>query len=124
VHISQLAHERVENVSDVVSEGDQIKVKVISVDQDKGRLSLSLKDTLPGPWDGISNEFKQGDIVEGEVKRIANFGAFVEIKPGVEGLVHISQISKEHIGNPQEVVKEGQKVKVKILDIDEEAKRI
>ncbi|MGM8213985.1 30S ribosomal protein S1 [Bacillaceae bacterium W0354] len=124
VHISQLSHERVDQVTDVVNTGDTIKVKVLSVDRDTERISLSLKDTLPGPWSGISDEFKQGTIVEGTVKRLVNFGAFVEIKPGVEGLVHISQISGEHIGNPQEVLTEGQKVKVKVLDINEKEKRI
>ncbi len=124
VHISELSHERVNQVTDLLNVGDKIKVKVLSVDEDNERISLSVKDTLPGPWDGISNEFKEGMIVDGEVKRLVNFGAFVELKTGVEGLVHISQIASEHIGNPQEVLKEGQKVKVKILDVNEAEKRM
>src|SRR5690625_3922210 len=87
VHISELSHERVNQVTDLLNVGDKIKVKVLSVDYDNERISLSIKDTLPGPWDGVSNEFKEGTIVDGEVKRLVNFGAFVEIKPGVEGLV-------------------------------------
>ncbi|RPF55757.1 30S ribosomal protein S1 [Aquisalibacillus elongatus] len=124
IHISQLSHDHVEQASDVVSEGDEIKVKVLSIDRDTERIALSLKDTTPGPWDGISQELSAGDVVEGEVKRLVNFGAFVEVKPGVEGLVHISQISKEHIGNPQEVLEIGQKVNVKVLDLNESEKRI
>ncbi|WP_093857098.1 30S ribosomal protein S1 [Tenuibacillus multivorans] len=124
VHISQLSHDHVDKAEDVVNEGDTIKVKVLSVDLDTERIALSLKDTLPGPWDGIEEEFSAGDVVEGVVRRLVNFGAFVELKPGVEGLVHISQISKEHIGNPQEVLQEGQMIKVKILDISEGNKRI
>ncbi|WP_175615081.1 30S ribosomal protein S1 [Piscibacillus halophilus] len=124
IHISQLSHDHVEKAEDIVKEGEKVKVKVLSVDLDNERIALSLKDTLPGPWDGIENEIKAGDVVEGEVKRLVNFGVFVEIKPGVEGLVHISQISKEHIGNPSEVLKEGQRIKVKVLDISEENKRV
>ncbi|MGP4071954.1 30S ribosomal protein S1 [Piscibacillus sp. B03] len=124
IHISQLSHDHVDKAEDVLSEGETVKVKVLSVDRDNERIALSLKDTQPGPWGGVEKEFSVGSIVEGEVKRLVNFGAFVEIKPGVEGLVHISQISKEHIGNPQEVLKEEQKVKVKILDISEKNKRV
>ncbi|MDL4840787.1 30S ribosomal protein S1 [Aquibacillus rhizosphaerae] len=124
VHISQLSHEHVEKASDVVSEGDQIKVKVLSVDRDNERISLSLKETQPGPWETIDEKIEVGSIVEGTVKRLVNFGAFVEVLPGVEGLVHISQISTEHIGTPQEVLDVGQKVQVKVLDVNENEKRI
>ncbi|MEB1806863.1 MAG: 30S ribosomal protein S1 [Bacillaceae bacterium] len=124
VHISQLAHHRVEKPSDVVKEGDQVKVKVLSVDAEKERVSLSLKDTLPGPWETVANEIKAGDVVEGTVKRLVSFGAFVEVAPGVEGLVHISQIANRHIGTPQEVLTEGDKVEAKVLDINVGEKRI
>lgn len=124
VHISQLSFEHVSHPSEVVNVGEEVDVKILSVDAEKERISLSIKETLPGPWDNLSEKLAVDSVVEGTVKRLVSFGAFVEVLPGVEGLVHISQISKEHIGNPQEVVKEGQKVKVKILDIDEEAKRI
>lgn len=122
VHISQLAHHHVDKPADVVEEGQKVKVKVLSIDKDNERISLSIKDTLPGPWDVI--DFKPGDILEGTVKRLVNFGAFVEVAPNVEGLVHISQISNRHIGTPQEVLKEGEKVKVKILDVNKENQRI
>ncbi|MFC0523136.1 30S ribosomal protein S1 [Pontibacillus salicampi] len=124
VHISQLAHEHVEKAADVVEEGQHINVKVLSVDRDNERISLSLKDTLPGPWDQIEDKIRQGDVLEGTVRRLVNFGAFIELLPGVEGLVHISQISKRHIGSPQEVLEENQTVKVKVLDVNEDEKRI
>ncbi|WP_339177271.1 30S ribosomal protein S1 [Oceanobacillus sp. FSL W7-1293] len=124
VHISQLAHEHVEKASDVVSEGDKIKVEVISVDLDSERISLSHKNTLPGPWAEVSEKIKPGSTAEGVVKRLVSFGAFVELLPGVEGLVHISQIANRHIGTPQEVLEIGQPVTVKVLDVNEEEQRI
>lgn len=93
VHISQLSHAHVEKPSDVVEEGQEVQVKVLAVDRDNERISLSIKETLPGPWSQIGEKVKQGDVLEGTVQRLVSFGAFVEILPGVEGLVHISQIS-------------------------------
>lgn len=124
VHISQLAHNHVEKASDVVSEGDTIKVEVLSVDRDNERISLSHKKTLAGPWANISDRISRGDILEGTVKRLVNFGAFIEVLPGVEGLVHISQIANRHIGTPQEVLEAGQTVKVKVLDVNEKEERV
>ncbi|PAF40730.1 30S ribosomal protein S1 [Terribacillus saccharophilus] len=124
VHISQLSHEHVEKASDVVTEGQEIKVKVLSVDKENERISLSLKETLPGPWENISDRAQAGDVLEGEVKRLVSFGAFVEVFPGVEGLVHISQIANRHIGTPQEVLEPGQTVQVKVLEVNESEKRM
>ncbi|WP_121639788.1 30S ribosomal protein S1 [Virgibacillus sp. Bac330] len=124
VHISQLAHEHVKHPSDVVQEGDSIEVEVLSVDPDSERISLSRKNALPGPWSGIGTRISRGDVLDGTVKRLVNFGAFVEIEPGVEGLVHISQIATRHIGTPQEVLEPGQQVKVKVLDVNEKEERI
>ncbi|AST97902.1 30S ribosomal protein S1 [Shouchella clausii] len=124
VHISQIAHERVEHPSDVLSEGQDVKVKVLSVDPDSERVSLSIKEMLAGPWENIESKFSAGDIVTGTVKRLVSFGAFVEIAPGVEGLVHISQISKRHIGTPQEVLEEGQQVQAKVLEVSEADRRV
>lgn len=124
VHISQLSHQRVEKASDVVSEGDVINVEVLSVDRDNERISLSHKKTLAGPWTGIENKVSRGEVLEGTVKRLVNFGAFVEVFPGVEGLVHISQIANRHIGTPQEVLEENQKIEVKVLDINEKEQRM
>lgn len=124
VHISQLSHEHVEKPTDVVQEGDQVNVKVLSVDRDNERISLSIKETLPGPWANISEKAPKGSTLEGIVKRIVPYGAFVEVFPGVEGLVHISQMSHRHIGTPHEVLKEGQQVKVKVLDVNETEQRL
>lgn len=124
VHISEMAWHRVENPSEVVKEGDPVKVKVLKVNPEQGRISLSIKEATPGPWSGVENKFKQGDIVTGTVKRLVSFGAFVELQPGVEGLVHISQIANKHIASPQEVLEVGQEVKVKVLDVNEAEKRI
>ncbi|GAE28999.1 30S ribosomal protein S1 [Halalkalibacter hemicellulosilyticus] len=124
VHISQLAHHRVEDPSDVVAEGDTVKVKVLSVDVDSERISLSIKDTLPGPWETFSGKVTVGDVLEGVVRRLVHFGAFIELAPGVEGLVHISQIANRHIGTPSEVLTEGESVQVKVLDVNIDEKRI
>ncbi len=124
VHISQIAHERVESPQDVLSEGDTVTVKVLSVDIDNERISLSIKETLPGPWANVGSTLNVNEVVSGKVKRLVNFGAFVEVLPGVEGLVHISQISTRHIGNPAEVLEVGETVKVKILEVNEVDNRI
>ncbi|OZM57257.1 30S ribosomal protein S1 [Lottiidibacillus patelloidae] len=124
VHISQLSHERVEQPSEVVKEGETVKVKVLEVDPDNERISLSIKATLPGPWDAVKGSIKVGDIIEGKVTRIVNFGAFVEIEHGVEGLVHISQLSTDRVTKVNDVLKEGQTVSAKITDADFAKKRI
>lgn len=124
VHISELAWHRVEKPSDVVNEGDTVQVKVLKVDRDNERISLSIKETEPGPWDRVGEEMNTGEVVTGTVKRLVSFGAFVEVYPGVEGLVHISQISHRHIGTPSEVLKEGEEVQVKILDMNPADQRI
>lgn len=124
VHISQVAHEHVEDVSAVLSEGQEVKVKVLSVDYDNERIALSIKETLPGPWAGIEEKASKGSILTGKVKRLVSFGAFVEVSPGIEGLVHISQISHKHINTPHEVLKEGQEVQVKVLDVNEAERRL
>jgi len=124
VHISELAHTHVEKVTDVLSEGQEIQVEVLSVDEENERISLSYKNTLPGPWEGIEERIKEGDVIEGTVKRLVDFGAFVEIEPGVEGLVHISQIANRHIGTPDEVLDVDQKIEAKVLSVSEEEERI
>jgi small subunit ribosomal protein S1 len=124
VHISQLSHEHVEKPSDVVTEGQKVQVKVLSVDRDNERISLSIKETLPGPWSDISEKAPKGSVLDGVVKRLVSYGAFVEVLPGVEGLVHISQISHKHIGTPHEVLQENQEVQVKVLDVNENDQRL
>ncbi len=124
VHISQLSYEHVEKPSDVVEEGQKIQVKVLNVDRENERISLSIKETLPGPWENIAERAPKGSVLTGTVKRLVSYGAFVEVFPGVEGLVHISQIARRHIGTPHEVLEEGQTVDVKVLDVNEEEQRL
>lgn len=124
VHISQLSHEHVQKPSDVVEEGQEVKVKILNIDRDNERISLSIKETLPGPWASLSEKAPKGTVLDGVVKRLVSYGAFVEVFPGVEGLVHISQISHKHIATPHEVLKEGQEVKVKVLDVNEDEGRL
>lgn len=124
VHISQVSHEHVSDVSEVLAEGQQVKVKVLSVDPENERISLSIKDTIPGPWSNIEERAAKGTILDGKVKRLTSFGAFVEVFPGVEGLVHISQIAHKHINTPHEALKEGQDVQVKVLDVNAEEGRL
>ncbi|MCH4057389.1 MAG: 30S ribosomal protein S1 [Lactobacillaceae bacterium] len=124
VHISEISHDHVDKPSDVLKVGQDVKVKVLSVDADKDRISLSMKALQPGPWDKIAEIAPVGSAIEGTVKRLTTFGAFVEVAPGVEGLVHISQISHQHIATPNDVLKEGEKVQVKVLSEDPENKRL
>lgn len=124
VHISQISHEHVAKASDKLKVGEEVQAKVISVDPESGRVSLSIKDTLAGPWDNIEERAAVGSVLDGLVKRLTTFGAFVELFPGVEGLVHISQIAHQHIATPHEVLKEGQEVQVKVLEVHPEQQRI
>ncbi|AEI41322.1 30S ribosomal protein S1 [Paenibacillus mucilaginosus] len=124
VHISEMAWHHVEKPSEVVKEGDKVQVQVLKVDPENERISLSIKATQPGPWQQVAGRINTGDIVTGTVKRLVQFGAFIEVAPGVEGLVHISQIAHRHVATPQEVLKEGEEVKVKVLDMNPDEKRI
>lgn len=124
VHISEMAWHHVEKPSDVVKEGDKVQVKVLKVNPENDRISLSIRATQPGPWEQAADKIHPGDIIRGTVKRLVSFGAFVEVAPGVEGLVHISQIAHRHIGTPHEVLKEGQEVNVKVLDFNPAEKRV
>ncbi len=124
VHISQVSHEHIDDISTVLSEGQTVKVKVLSVDPVNERISLSIKDTLPGPWTEIATKATKGTILDGKVQRLVPFGAFIEVFPGIEGLVHISQIAHKHISTPHEVLKEGQNVQVKVLEVNVADKRL
>jgi len=124
IHINDLAWERVYNVEDVVKVGDNVEVFIGEVDTKKERLSLILKDVAKEPWELHGDSLKEGEIFEGKVVRLTNFGAFVEILPGIEGLVHITEITDENIAKPSEVLKVGQKVKVKILNVDKNEKKL
>jgi small subunit ribosomal protein S1 len=124
VHVSEISYDHVDKPSDVLKAGQTVKVKVLNVDPDRERISLSIKQTLPGPWDDIEEKAPAGSVLTGTVKRLTSFGAFVEVFPGVEGLVHISQISHKHIATPADVLKPGQEVKVKVLNVDPERQRL
>lgn len=124
VHISQIAHHHVNHPSDELAVGDEVEVVVLSIDEDRNRISLSIKDLKEGPWENIEEKAPKGAVLEGVVRRLVDFGAFVEVFPGVEGLVHISQISHDHINTPGEKLKEGDTVQVKVLEVNTEENRL
>ena len=124
VHLTELSHERNVSPKSVVTVGEEIEVKILDLNDEEGRVSLSLKATVPGPWDGVEQKLAKGDVVEGTVKRLTDFGAFVEVLPGIDGLVHVSQISHKRIENPKEALKVGQEVQVKVLEVNADAERV
>lgn len=124
VHLTELSHERNVSPKSVVTVGEEIEVKILDLNEEEGRVSLSLKATVPGPWDGVEQKMAKGDVVEGTVKRLTDFGAFVEVLPGIDGLVHVSQISHKRIENPKEALKVGQEVQVKVLEVNADAERV
>lgn len=124
VHLTELSHERNVSPKSVVTVGEEIQVKVLDLNEEEGRVSLSLKATTPGPWDGVEQKLAAGDVIEGTVKRLTDFGAFVEVLPGIDGLVHISQISHKRVENPKDVLKVGQEVTVKVLEVNATDERV
>lgn len=124
LHVSEMAWSRVRHPQDVLHEGQEIKVKILGIDRERERISLSLKETQPDPWSTVADRYSVGQVVEGEVTRIVDFGAFVKLEDGIEGLVHISQLADRRVENPSEVVQPGQRVKVKIVNLDPAARRI
>lgn len=124
VHLTELSHERNVSPKSVVTVGEEIEVKILDLNEEEGRVSLSIKATVPGPWDGVEQKLAKGDVVEGTVKRLTDFGAFVEVLPGIDGLVHVSQISHKRIENPKEALKVGQEVQVKVLEVNADAERV
>ena len=124
IHLSQISWKHVRKCSDILTIGEILDVKVIGLDKENKKLSLSIKALTEEPWSVIDQKYSEGSAVLGKVVRINDFGAFVELEPGVDGLVHISKISHDHIGNPAEVLSVGQEVKCIILGIDKENKKI
>ncbi len=124
IHISELSWSHVNHPSEVVSIGDTVRVKVLDIDRDRQRISLGLKQTQEDPWQRVLNEYKVDDVVEGRVTKLVAFGAFVQILPGVEGLVHISELAQHHVESPAEVVRPGDELKVKILEVDDSRRRL
>src|SRR5919107_431687 len=124
IHISELSWSHVNHPSEVLSIGSTVQVKVLDIDRDRQRISLGLKQTQEDPWQRVVDTYNVGDELEGTVTKVVTFGAFVEILDGVEGLVHISELAPHHVENPREIVSPGDDVKVKILEIDSERRRL
>jgi small subunit ribosomal protein S1 len=124
IHISELSWSHVNHPSEILSIGDTVQVKVLDIDRDRQRISLGLKQTQEDPWQRVVDTYSVGDELEGTVTKVVAFGAFVEIMNGVEGLVHISELAQQHVENPREIVQPGDDIKVKILEIDSERRRL
>ncbi len=124
IHISELSWSHVNHPSEILSIGDQVTVKVLDIDRDRQRISLGLKQTQEDPWQRVVDTYNIGDELEGTVTKVVTFGAFVEILDGVEGLVHISELAQHHVENPREIIQPGDQVRVKILEIDSERRRL
>lgn len=124
LHVSEIGWGRIYKPSDALKVGDKVKVKVIDIDKDKKKLSLSMKALSENPWNNVEEKYPAGNIVLGKVVRFADFGAFVELEPGVDGLVHVSEISHKRVNKPADVLNIGQLVKAKILEVSKENKKI
>jgi small subunit ribosomal protein S1 len=124
IHISELSWSHVNHPSEVLEIGQKVNVKVLDIDRDRQRISLGLKQTQSDPWQQVLESYQEGDVVAGKVTKVVTFGAFVEILPGVEGLVHISELAQHHVENPREVVSQGDTVNVRILEVDAERRRL
>ncbi|MEZ4538722.1 MAG: S1 RNA-binding domain-containing protein [Chloroflexota bacterium] len=124
VHISELSWHRIDHPREVVKLGDEIEVYVLGVDKESGRISLSRKKLLPNPWDTVAQRYVQNQLVEGKITRILDYGAFAEIEPGVEGLLHISQLSRNPVEDPRAIVKEGDVHLLRVVSIDQKRQRI
>ena len=124
IHISELSWSHVNHPSEILSIGDTVSVKVLDIDRQRQRISLGLKQTQEDPWQRVVDTYNIGDELEGNVTKVVTFGAFVEILDGVEGLVHISELAQHHVDNPREIIQPGDPVRVKILEIDSERRRL
>jgi small subunit ribosomal protein S1 len=124
IHISELSWSHVNHPSELLEIGQEVSVKVLDIDRDRQRISLGLKQTQTDPWQQVVDTHDQGDVIEGKVTKVVTFGAFVEILPGVEGLVHISELAQHHVENPREIVSQGDVVKAKIIEMDAERRRL
>ncbi len=124
IHISELSWSHVNHPSELLEIGQKVRVKVLDIDRDRQRISLGLKQTQADPWSRVLESYQQDDVVWGRVTKVVTFGAFVEILQGVEGLVHISELAAHHVENPREVVNQGDKCVVKIIDIDADRRRL
>lgn len=124
LHISEMSWGKIDHPSELYSIGDEVEVKVIAVDKEKERISLSRKHLTENPWVDIENKYAKGDVVTGRVVKLLDFGAFVELEPGVDGLVHVSEISNQHVKKPSDVLNINDEISVEVLSVDKENKRI
>jgi small subunit ribosomal protein S1 len=124
IHISELSWSHVNHPSELLEIGQEVQVKVLDIDRERQRISLGLKQTQSDPWQQVIDTYDQGDVVEGRVTKVVTFGAFIEVVPGVEGLVHISELADHHVENPREVVTQGETVKARIIEMDAERRRL
>ncbi|HSJ55432.1 MAG TPA: S1 RNA-binding domain-containing protein [Anaerolineae bacterium] len=124
IHVSELSWDRVRHPSDVLSPGQQVRIHVLGVNADEGRVALSLKRLRPNPWAGVASRFRPGQVVEGLVTNVVSFGAFVRIEEGLEGLIHISELAEGSFLHPRNVVHEGDTVRVRVLNIDPAHQRL
>ncbi len=124
VHISELSWCHVEKPSEIVSVGDEVEVEILDIDRERERISLSLKACMADPWEQLAKTVIAGDVITGTITKLVPFGAFVQVAPGIEGLIHISELSNRHIELPEEIVSIGQSVQVKVIDIDVDRRRI
>ncbi len=124
IHVSDLSWSRGTKVEDVVKIGDEVEVKILKLEREKDRVGLGLKQLAPSPWDTVDHRFGRGQVITGKVTKLMEFGAFVEIEDGVEGLIHISELGAGRVRRVKDIVQEGQVVEARILDIDTDAKRI
>lgn len=124
IHISELSWCHVEKPSEVLSVGDEVQVEILEVDKDRERISLSLKACQADPWEQLARDVQVGEVIQGMVTKLVPFGAFVQVRPGIEGLVHISELSRRHVEQPDEVVEVNQNIDVKVIDIDIDRRRI
>lgn len=124
VHVSELSWGRVRHPEDVVCCGEELDVQVLSVDRDQARVALSVKELLPDPWATVEERFEIGELVDGVVTNVVNFGAFVGIEEGLEGLIHVSEMGEQAYLEPSDILCEGDSVKVRVINIDAEARRL
>ena len=124
LHISEMSYGRIKHPSQVIKEGEKLTVKVLRLDREKEKVSLGLKQVMADPWTSVEERYQEGTIVEGTVARLATFGAFVELEPGIDGLIHISQLADHRVNTPGDVVKVGQVVKAKVVGVNPEQRRI
>jgi len=124
VHLSEISWSRVKHPSEVLKVGDEVDVYVLSVNPQEKKIALSIKRTQPEPWSRVASKYEIGQVVPATITQLANFGAFARIEDGIEGLIHVSELSDERVNHPREVVQEGQEVLVRIIRIDAQRRRM